>query len=102
MTLTSRIESYIAQEKILVPHSKVVVGLSGGADSVALLAILVRLGYDCVACHCNFMLRGDESERDRNHACNIAQKLQVPFVETTFDTIDYVFAERNEFVVKLT
>ena len=89
MTLTSRIKSYIAQEKILVPHSKVVVGLSGGADSVALLAILTELGYDCVACHCNFMLRGDESIRDRNFAEEISKQLHTTFVETTFDTTGY-------------
>lgn len=89
MKLASRIESYIARERLLVPGCRVVVGLSGGADSVALLAILCQLGYDCVACHCNFMLRGEESVRDRNHAKQTAQKLQSEFIETTFDTTTY-------------
>lgn len=85
----SRIAGFIAQEELLSPRARVVVGLSGGADSVALLAILTALGYDCVACHCNFMLRGDESLRDRDHAELIARRLQVLFVETTFDTTGY-------------
>ena len=93
MKLASRIEAYIAREKLLVPGSRVVVGLSGGADSVALLAILARLGYDCVACHCNFMLRGEESVRDRNHAQRIARELHATFVETTFDTTAYAQAQ---------
>lgn len=93
MKFESRIEAYIAQERLLVPGSRVIVGLSGGADSVALLAVLTRLGYDCVACHCNFTLRGDESYRDRNHAKEVAKQLQATFVETTFDTTAYAQAE---------
>lgn len=89
MNLTSRIQEYIECEKLLTPHSRVAVGLSGGADSVALLAILTHLGYECVACHCNFMLRGDESIRDRNHAQHIAQQLGATYTETTFDTTGY-------------
>ena len=89
MNIVHRIQEYIDREVQLCAGARVVVGVSGGADSVALLAVLVRLGYDCVACHCNFMLRGDESHRDRDHACRIAQRLNVPFVETVFDTVDY-------------
>ena len=44
--------------------STVLVCLSGGADSVALLDVLLRAGYACVAAHCNFHLRGEESMRD--------------------------------------
>ena len=39
----------------------VLVAVSGGADSVALLSVLTELGYACEALHCNFGLRGDES-----------------------------------------
>ncbi len=84
-----RIADYIAGKQLLPEGARVMVGLSGGADSVALLSILVRLGYDCVACHCNFMLRGDESIRDRNHAHDVATRLGVTFVETSFNTVDY-------------
>ncbi|WP_304471610.1 ATP-binding protein, partial [uncultured Muribaculum sp.] len=50
---------------MLDPEQHVIVALSGGADSVALLAVLTTLGYRCTAAHCDFHLRGEESERDR-------------------------------------
>lgn len=89
----NRISDFIQQESLLLPESRVIVGLSGGADSVALLSVLVTMGYECIACHCNFMLRGDESMRDRDHAERIALQLQVPFVETTFDTVGHAQAK---------
>ncbi len=48
----------------LVPDGIVGVALSGGADSTALFVALVRLGFRCEALHCNFHLRGSESDRD--------------------------------------
>lgn len=89
MKVVKRIQEYIIGEKLLSQDDRIIVGLSGGADSVALLAILIQLGYDCIAAHCNFMLRGEESLRDRNHAAQTAHKMSVPFVETTFDTTRY-------------
>ncbi|MCM1484505.1 MAG: tRNA(Ile)-lysidine synthetase, partial [Muribaculaceae bacterium] len=50
----------------------VIATLSGGADSVALLGALTALGVNCVAAHCNFHLRGEESNRDQAHAEGIA------------------------------
>lgn len=67
----------------------VIVALSGGADSVALLSALTRLGYRCVAAHCDFHLRGDESERDRRHAEAIAEKSGAEYEETHFDVEEY-------------
>lgn len=61
--------------KVMYPQESVLVALSGGADSVALLASLVELGHRCVAFHCNFGLRGEESLRDEKHAVEIASAL---------------------------
>lgn len=80
---------------MLVEDRPVLVGLSGGADSVALLGILVRLGYSCIAVHCNFHLRGEESLRDERFAEDFAKHvLGIPFYKTDFDTAEYA-AEKH-------
>lgn len=86
------VASTIADNKLLEPGDRVIVALSGGADSVALLAALVALGYDCLAAHCNFHLRGAESNRDMRHAQEICRRLGVDFTVHDFD----VAARRRE------
>ena len=65
------------------------VALSGGADSVAMLIALHRLGYTCVAVHCNFHLRGEESNRDERFATELCHTLGVPCKVVHFDTMAY-------------
>lgn len=76
---------YISDEGLLHRAAPVVVALSGGADSVALLAVLTALGYDCRAAHCNFHLRGEESMRDMRHAIDVADRLGVDIYLRDFD-----------------
>lgn len=63
----------------------VVAALSGGPDSVALLDVLVRLGYETVAAHCNFHLRGDESDRDMAFVMNLCRREGVACETISFD-----------------
>lgn len=83
------VRTYIEKQQLLSGDGPVLVGLSGGADSVALLALLVQLDYPCVALHCNFHLRGDESVRDEQFAREMARTLDVPFYKIDFDTAAY-------------
>lgn len=84
-----RIAQYIEKEQLLTLQDKVLVTLSGGADSVALLRILLSLGYNCEAAHCNFQLRGEESNRDENFVEQLCHKLNVPLHVICFDTKSY-------------
>lgn len=75
---TKRIADYIAAGRLLAADVPVIVALSGGADSVALLCVLRELGYALHAVHCNFHLRGAESDRDEAFVRDLCERLLVP------------------------
>ncbi len=87
--MQSFILKYIIENELPLPPNKLVVGVSGGADSVALLHILNELGYDCIAAHCNFHLREKESDRDSLFVKNLCLRLKIPFYQVDFDTKKY-------------
>ena len=73
------IHQVLTSEELLMIQSKpVLVALSGGADSVALLRLLLEAGCKCHAVHCNFHLRGEESMRDEVFVRQLCQQLGVP------------------------
>lgn len=74
---------------LAVSHRSMLVALSGGADSVALLHMLVKQGVRCVAAHCNFHLRGEESDRDEAFVRNYCKTLAVECRVVHFDTMGY-------------
>ena len=70
------------------------VAVSGGADSVALLDVLVRAGYSCIAAHCNFHLRGAESDRDEAFVRELCAHMNVPLEVQDFDTQRYAAQQK--------
>ena len=87
-----RVTTYIRQHGLLEKDQPVLVAVSGGADSVALLDVLMRAGYRCVAAHCNFHLRGAESDRDEAFVRDLCAKMNVPLEVQPFDTNAYARA----------
>lgn len=68
---------------------QVVAGVSGGADSVALLHVLQALGIKCTAVHCNFHLRGKESDRDQLFVQELCDRLGISLEICHYSTSDY-------------
>lgn len=83
------VERYIAKNQLLSPEATVIVGLSGGKDSMVLLDVLTLLGYRCIAAHCNFHLRGDESDRDALFVKRWCKSVDVALETIDFDTNGY-------------
>ena len=83
------VNKYIERNALFDLHDKVLVALSGGADSVALLRVLLVLGYKCECAHCNFHLRGEESDRDEKFVHELCAALDVPLHVIHFDTATY-------------
>ncbi len=73
---------------------RLLLGLSGGADSVALLIALVEAKVDVRAVHCNFSLRGEESNRDQRFVETLCERLSVPLTVKRFDTHSYCAQRR--------
>lgn len=87
--LFARVRTYIAENKLAESNATLLVGVSGGADSMALLDILTLLDYRCVAAHCNFHLRGEESDEDARFVKRWCKGNDVEFTCVDFDTRQY-------------
>ena len=85
----SKIDAYIKKYKLLNTNNLYLVALSGGADSVALLLLLKEHGFNVHAAHCNFHLRGVESDRDEAFCVELCQELGVELHRAHFDTRTY-------------
>lgn len=70
-------------------EGRLLVAVSGGADSTALLHCLCRLKRDCVVAHCNFHLRGAESDRDQSFVEELCRQHGVSFNVIDFDVEEY-------------
>ena len=81
-----RVKEFIDNNNLLNDGAQVLVGLSGGADSTALLIALLRLGYHPHAVHCNFHLRGSESDRDQKFVTELCNQLGVELSVCSYDT----------------
>lgn len=83
------VKKHIEQLRLLDPNKPVLVALSGGRDSVALLSVLRNLSYEVIALHCNFRLRNQESDRDELFVRQLCNHLDVPLTIRHFDTVSY-------------
>lgn len=92
--IQQRITQYIEKEDLFSSDSKILVALSGGADSVALLCILHAAGYHCEAAHCNFHLRGEESNRDEQFVRQLCKRYGIRLYTIDFDTTRYAAEKR--------
>jgi tRNA(Ile)-lysidine synthase len=85
VNLIEKVKAAIDRENLIPAENRVVVGVSGGADSVALLHILHRLGYPLVVAHLNHGIRGAEADGDEAFVKTLCKKLGVECVTRKTD-----------------
>jgi tRNA(Ile)-lysidine synthase len=78
-TLINLVRNTNRKYAMLQPPDRVLVGVSGGADSVCLALVLKELGYEIAIAHLNHGLRGADSDADEDFTKALAERFRVPF-----------------------
>src|SRR5665647_2931347 len=79
----------ITIKQLFEPKQKVLLAVSGGIDSMVMLFLFERSGFDYGIVHCNFQLRGDESDSDEEFVKKQVLIHGVPSFFKRFDTEEY-------------
>lgn len=84
--MLTRFTEFINKEHLFAEGRQVLLAISGGRDSVTLCDLVARGGYSFAIAHCNFHLRGDDSDRDEQFVRQMAQRYGVRCFVAQFDT----------------
>ena len=88
--MIERFRKYITSNHLINKGDRLLVALSGGVDSMVLAELLRREGYDITFAHCNFHLRGAESDGDEQFVREYAERVGVKLLVNQFDTLQFV------------
>lgn len=92
-------ESYIKEKKLCNKKEKILITVSGGADSVVLLHLFIEAGYTITLAHCNFNLRGKESDEDEKFVNDLCDKYKITNHFISFNTQEY--ATKNKVSIEM-
>ncbi len=95
MSLLEKFKAYIKEQDLFHPKDKLLLAVSGGVDSVVLCELCHQAGCDFIIAHCNFQLRGEESERDENFVRSLGGKYNVEVLVKKFDTLEVAKQRRS-------
>lgn len=87
--LTTRFIAHIKKEHLFSGEAFLLLAVSGGLDSVVMTELCRQAGFRFAIAHCNFRLRGEESNRDEQFVRTLAEKYGVPVYVRGFDTEEY-------------
>lgn len=90
-----KISQFIQKQQLIAQNDKILVAVSGGADSLFLAYALKKLGYEIGIAHVNFQLRGEESNEDEKCVKEYAEKWNTSIFLQRFDTQAIVEGEKS-------
>lgn len=89
-------QNYIRENELFdINKDKVLLAVSGGVDSMVMLDLFIRSKANIAIAHCNFHLRGQESNRDENFVCQYAAQHNITLFKQDFDTFAYMQNEKK-------
>jgi len=91
--------AFIEKEKLFEKKDKILLAVSGGVDSIVMCDLFHKNGFSFGIVHCNFNLRGKESDEDKNFVSELAEKYRVPFWWKSFDTMPY--SKKNKISIQM-
>jgi len=95
MNLLEKFKAYIIREKLFHPNDRLLLAVSGGIDSVVLCELCRQAGYNFEIAHCNFQLRGEESNRDEQFVASLSLQYGVHFHVKKFDTSTHALQQKQ-------
>ena len=97
--MLTKFQHHIAQNFSQLKDKKLLLAVSGGIDSMVLMHLFQQLNYDIAIAHCNFQLRGNESDADELFVKSEAAKFSIPNYFIRFDTENY--SKKNKLSIQL-
>lgn len=92
--MLNKFKNHINKQLPFLEKSKLIIAISGGVDSVVLAHLCKALNFNFALAHCNFNLRGEESNADEEFVLELAEELDVEVFIQNFDT--QVYADQNK------
>ncbi len=89
MSPLNRFHLFIQEQVLFEASEPILLAVSGGRDSILLVHLFKQCGFNFGIAHCNFMLRGAESDADELFVSELAKEIQVPFFSTCLDAKSY-------------
>ena len=96
--LLNRFYEFVEEKKLINKGEKILLTVSSGMDSSVMAHLFSQTDFDFGIAHCNFSLRGNESNEDSEFVAELADNYKKPFHTKRFDTSG--FAERNKYSIQ--
>jgi tRNA(Ile)-lysidine synthase len=97
--MLTKFQHHIEQNFAQLKDKKLLLAVSGGVDSMVLLDLFYKLRFEICVVHCNFQLRGKESDADEMLVRETCQDKYIPYFIESFDTLE--FAKKNKLSIQL-
>lgn len=87
--MISRFHEFISRNSLFAPGDRILLAVSGGIDSMVMWHLFEKCGYNYAVAHCNFQLRGEDSDGDEALVIRTADRLGIKLYSNRFETREY-------------